>query len=93
MSEGTVIVGGVVSANVIATWKEALPVFPCASLAVQVTVVVPTGNVEPDAGEQFELVTPTASVNVTVYATTAPAALVAAVVMFAGTVIAGGVVS
>jgi hypothetical protein len=63
MSAGTVTVGGVVSCTV--TWKEALLEFPAASLAVQLTVVVPSGNVDPDAGVQFELVTPTASVNVT----------------------------
>ena len=29
------------------------PVFAAASVAVQVTVVIPTGNDEPDAGRQF----------------------------------------
>jgi hypothetical protein len=63
MFAGTVMTGPVVSCTV--TWKEALLEFPAASLAVQLTVVVPSGNVDPDAGVQFELVTPTASVNVT----------------------------
>ena len=34
------------------------PVFACASVFEQVTVVVPFGNVEPEAGEQFELPSP-----------------------------------
>ena len=32
------------------TVKFAVPTFPASSVAVQVTVVVPTGNVEPDVG-------------------------------------------
>jgi len=39
------------------TVKEQLAVFPDVSVAVQVTVVVPSGNVEPDAGTHM-LVTP-----------------------------------
>ena len=34
------------------TVKEQLAVLPEVSVAVQVTVVVPSGKVEPDAGEQ-----------------------------------------
>ena len=43
-------VGGVVSTNVTVTVKLALPVFPCVSVALQVTVVVPTGKLLPEAG-------------------------------------------
>ena len=43
------------------------PVFPAASVAVQVTVVVPTGNMEPENGEHVgPEVTPTSSDAVTV---------------------------
>ena len=35
------------------TVNEQVPVLPAESVAVQVTVVVPTGKVEPDAGEQI----------------------------------------
>ena len=34
------------------TVNEQVAVFPDVSVAVQVTVVVPTGNIEPLAGEQ-----------------------------------------
>jgi hypothetical protein len=91
MSAGTVTTGAVVSWTV--TWNDADELFPAASAAVHVTVVVPSGNVEPDAGVQLELVTPTASVNVTVNPTGAPDALVASAVTSAGTPIAGAVVS
>jgi hypothetical protein len=49
-SLGTFTTGAVVSVSVTVTVKEAEPVFPCASVALQVTVVVPTGNVLPEAG-------------------------------------------
>ena len=45
---GTVSTGGVVSTTLI--WNEALPAFPDPSLALQVTTVVPSGNVEPGGG-------------------------------------------
>ena len=51
MSEGTVTTGAVVSTSVTVTLKEAEPVLPCASVALQVTVVVPTVKFAPDAGE------------------------------------------
>jgi hypothetical protein len=41
-------VGASVSFSVTVTVKDVDPVFPCESLAVQVTVVCPTGNVLPD---------------------------------------------
>ena len=47
---GTDTVGGVTSRTV--TVNEAVPVLPAASVAVQVTVVVPMGNVDPDGGAQ-----------------------------------------
>jgi hypothetical protein len=49
-SLGTDTTGGVVSFSVTVTVKEAEPVFPCESVAVHVTVVVPTGKLLPDAG-------------------------------------------
>lgn len=45
---GTASVGGVVSATV--TVNDAVEVCPCASLALQVTVVAPSGNTPPEAG-------------------------------------------
>ena len=50
--DGTVITGGVVSSKTTVTVKLAVPTLPAASDAVQVTVVVPTGKPEPEAGEQ-----------------------------------------
>ena len=79
MSAGTVITGGVVSAcSVTVTVNDAEPVFPAASLAVQVTVVVPIANVDPEAGAHVGVIGEvTASVAVAVNVTTAPAGLVA----------------
>ena len=45
---GTTSRGGVVSTTV--TWKDALAVLPCASVALHVTVVTPSGNFVPLAG-------------------------------------------
>jgi hypothetical protein len=53
---GTVMAGGAVSLTV--TVNEAEPGLPCASVAVQVTVVVPRGNVEPLGGAQVTATTP-----------------------------------
>jgi hypothetical protein len=53
---GTVMAGGALSLTV--TVKEAEPVLPCVSVAVQVTVAVPSGNVEPLAGVQAIGTTP-----------------------------------
>ena len=50
MFAGHVIAGASVSCTV--TPNEHVPVFPTASVAVHVTVVVPTGKVEPLAGTQ-----------------------------------------
>ena len=53
---GHVITGGWVSFTV--TVNEQLDEFPAASLTPQVTVVVPLGKVDPDAGLQVGLPTP-----------------------------------
>ena len=58
------------------------------------TVVVVMGNVEPEAGEQIGVITPsTTSFAETEKLTTAPEALVACAMMLAGTIREGGVVS
>jgi hypothetical protein len=57
-SPGTVITGGVVSTRFTVTEKLPLAEFECASVAVQVTVVVPTGNVLPEAGLQLGVIAP-----------------------------------
>jgi hypothetical protein len=89
---GTAITGAIVSRTV--TVKEALPVFPRASVAEQVTVVAPIAKIEPEAGEQIGVNTPlTVSVADDVKVTVAPAALVASLMIFAGTVTTGAVVS
>ena len=54
--DGQATVGGCVSLTV--TVNEQLAVLPDASLTVQVTVVVPFENVEPDAGIQVGVPTP-----------------------------------
>ncbi len=92
ISAGTVTTGSVVSRTV--TVKVADPVLPAVSVAEQVTVVVPSGKVLPDAGVQTGVIEPsTVSVAVAVNVTTAPAELVASATMFAGTVTTGSVVS
>src|SRR5262249_23996874 len=90
---GAVITGGVVSftvtVNVFDEW------LPAASIAVTVTVVVPTANVAPDAFEKLNVTGPTASVAVgAAYVTAPPAAVFPSPVRFALTdVITGAVVS
>lgn len=56
MFAGQVIAGACVSCTV--TENEHVPVFPTASLAVHVTVVVPTGKVDPDAGTHVTVTGP-----------------------------------
>src|SRR5207244_716315 len=69
-------------------------VFPAASLAVTVTVVVPSANVVPGLSEYATAgLAVTASVAVAANVTTAPAALVASAMMSAGTTSSGAVVS
>jgi hypothetical protein len=92
ISLGTVKFGAVVSFTV--TWKLLLPVLPCASVAEQVTDVMPRANVEPEAGAQVGMSTPsTRSLAEALKLTAAPDEPVASAVMSAGTVTIGAVVS
>src|SRR5215208_1885234 len=79
-ADGSVNFGGVVSCTM--TLNEPSALFPDASVAVQLTVVVPNGNVEPEAGSHVTSTGPsTASLADTpVYVTSAPSALVASAV-------------
>ena len=89
---GTVTTGPVVSVTV--TVNEADPLLPCASLASQVTVVPPSGNVDPLAGVQATATLPSmVSVADALKVYAAPVAPVASTVAFAGTVTIGAVVS
>src|SRR2546428_2927499 len=92
MSPGTVMCGGVVSGTVTANEDE--PVFPWASVAVQSTRVVPSGNMDPNDGLQVAVTGPsTMSVAPTENGTVAPPGPVGSAIISAGTVSAGGVVS
>ena len=97
MSDGTVIIGGLMSKTVTCTTvieNDAVSVFPAESVAVQVTVVVPVVNVEPDGGEQDGAITLSiSSVADTEYVATAPLASVASTTMSDGSEIIGEVVS
>jgi hypothetical protein len=89
---GTVTTGPVVSVTV--TVKDAAPLLPFVSVAVQLTVVAPSEKVDPLAGVQVTARGPsTPSLAVAVKLNTAPVALVASTVAFAGTVTTGPVVS
>src|SRR3989454_12083718 len=89
---GTVTTGPVVSLTV--TVKVLVPTLAWLSVAVHVTVVAPNGNVDPLAGVQLAATLPSSrSVAEAVKVNTAPAALVASTVAFAGTVTTGPVVS
>jgi hypothetical protein len=94
-SAGTVTTGGTVSSRLTVTVKEAEPVFPCESVAVHVTVVVPTGKVLPEAGLQVGVSAPsTVSLAVAApYVTAVPPGLSVEVETLAGAVTTGGVVS
>jgi hypothetical protein len=74
------------------TLKLSDAVSPCASSAVQCTVVVPTGNVEPDDGKQDKnlIGTPTGLDAETLKVTTSPAGLIVNLTSSGGTVIVGG---
>jgi hypothetical protein len=92
--DGEVIdtVGAVVSLTV--TVKLPFAVLPDESVAEQLTVVVPRGKVEPEAGVHVTVTAPsTSSVAVAVYVTTAPDELVASTVMLDGRERVGAVVS
>ena len=71
-----------------------IPVFPAASVAVQVTVVVPTGNTEPENGKHVgPEVMPTSSDAVTVNVIVLPSWLEVESDMSDNVLIVGGVVS
>src|SRR5713226_1637934 len=79
-----------------ATWNVPVLEFPAGSVAVQVTVVAPAGNVEPEDGLQLMVrveVALSGSVAPTANVTTAPLALVATAVMSAGRLRVGAVLS
>ena len=90
--DGKVRAGGAVSCTV--TLKLPVAEFPFVSVAEQLTVVVVTANVLPEVGEQLTETEPsTISVAVAENVTAAPDELVASVVMLAGSVKLGTVVS
>jgi hypothetical protein len=93
MFEGTDTTGGVVSVTV--TVNDAEPGLLWASVALQVTVVVPTGNVDPDAAEHVGVSDPsTASTALAApNDAVAPPGLVASTLTFPGTLTTGPVVS
>ena len=92
MFAGTVNTGAMVSTTV--TEKLAEPVLFAASVAVHSTGVVPIWNVEPLAGVQVGGSDPsTLSFALALNVNTAPAALVACTVAFAGTVTTGAMLS
>jgi hypothetical protein len=94
MSPGTLTTGGVVSVSVTTTWNDAEPVLPCESVAVQVTVVLPIGKVDPEAGEQDGVIGPsTLSFADAEYVSVFPPGEVVLSWMSLGTVTTGGVVS
>jgi hypothetical protein len=62
IGEGRESTGGVVSGGgLTVTVKLPLAVFPAESWAEQLTVVVPTGNVEPEEGEHDGVTGPSTS--------------------------------
>ena len=84
--------GGLVSCTV--TVNESLPVLPWPSVAWQETLVVPSGSVLPEAGEQLaEMVPSTMSLADAEKVTAAPPAPVASAVIGEGTDTSGAVVS
>jgi hypothetical protein len=83
--------GGVESATV--TVKEQDEVLPPPSVAVQVTVVAPSGNVEPEAGAHATEADPQSSVPVGVWNVTTAEHVVALAVTFAGQARVGAVAS
>lgn len=86
-------VGAVVSVTVTVNGGAVL-VFPCASVALHVTLVVPSGNVLPLAGEQLTGSLPsTTSVADAVKLTVAPPVVFPSTDMLDGTVSVGGVES
>src|SRR2546428_10649726 len=89
---GTVTTGPVVSVTV--TVNDAALVLPCASVAAQVTVVAPNGNVEPLAGVRISAMQrKSGAVGGGGMIKIKPVALVASTGACAGTVTIGPVVS
>ena len=97
MFAGTLIVGAVVSKGEMLTAKCTEAVFPRPSSAVHVTVVCPTGNVDPEAGRQLTgALAPRSVADGVVKDATYPLGEVASCEMLAGTLaglMTGGVVS
>ncbi len=92
MLDGNVSAGGVISLTV--TVNDAVPVLSDESVAEQVTVVVPSAKVKPEAGEHVAGIAPsTLSVAVAANVTALPDGPVASTVWFGGGVTTGGVVS
>jgi len=91
MFAGIVSAGGVLSVTV--TSKRAVALRPCASVAVQLTGVVPSGKPKPDAGVQTGAIGPVTRSVALAVKLTGVAAPVASTVMFTGIVSAGGVLS
>jgi hypothetical protein len=92
MPAGSLITGATVSRTV--TPKLPLARFPDPSVAVQVTVVVPSGNRLPESGEHLgEMLPLTVSVAEAENDTVAPEGSVASSVLAPGTAITGRVVS
>ena len=92
LGEVLVTLGAVVSSTV--TEKVAVELLPAASVAEQLTDVVPIGKVLPEGGVQLTATEPSmASSAVALKVTTAPSGLVASFVMGSGTLSTGGVVS
>jgi hypothetical protein len=82
------------SVSVTVTVNEQVAVLPAASVAAEVTVVVPTGNTLPDAGTELTVTPGQLSVAVGEKLTTAPQSpVVLPVVIFAGQVTTGGCTS
>jgi len=89
---GTITTGLTVSVTV--TMNEAAPVLLCASVALHVTVVAPSGNTVPLAGVQLTAMGPSMlSVAEVVNVNVAPSGPVASTMAFPGTVTTGGVTS
>ena len=68
MLPGQIGTGGSLSLTM--TWKLQLALFPEVSVAVQSTVVLPLGKIDPEAGEQTTVELPWVSVAVTINETT-----------------------
>src|SRR5439155_27080144 len=92
MFPGTLTTGGVVSTTV--TVNVLVDEFPCASVALQVTVVAPSGKVVPEAGLQLAATAPsTMSAAEALWPAARRVGPDATLGMFPGTLTTGGVVS